>query len=437
MSTPGKLILFFDTETNAIGRMSPPVTQTLMQLAWIITDESGTIQETRNILVRGAKRTGPFCPHTLTPEQVNATGSDPEEVVREFMEAAERVITSGGLLVAHNAGFDVGVLEHAGNCQLSPTLGDAVFCTMRSSDVMSHCNLTNRRGSLKSPKLSELYTVLFGEPPSETLHDALGDTRVLCKSFHKLVQKRVISLPTTPSIDKVYIMAEDISAFCCDGVDHAHVADIASRTLAYFGSAFGVTCMTSFLDLPASNDPVELGKREREMHTAIDKIDADPEISREAKRLVSARLKSTPLYALPPSMGWTSGSTLKYMHADVTEDGGIPWGIIGRVPDVSDDGVLVECAPLTPIDGKRIQMEAHMRVSGATKCILKNITLDPSKQTHIEYTRDDKLWSDAMTACSNFFRHLHALTSDESLMKSWNTRDPVTRQNIWQRIQTI
>lgn len=422
MTAPGKLFLFFDTETNAIGRLTPPVTQTLMQLAWVVTDEAGAIQQTRNTLVKGAKRTGPFCPHSLTPEQVNEDGVDPHHAVKEFTDVAKRVAESGGRLVAHNAEFDVSVLECAGAVEFPHEVKGAVFCTMKSPEVMRHCNLTNRRGGLKWPKLSELYTVMFGDSPGETLHDALGDTQVLRKSFHELKQKGIISFPDPdPTLMcGVYIMAGDLSVFG-RGLASAHTAEIAGRTLAYFGKTFGVACSTSFLDLPASNDPVELGKREREMHTAIDRKDIDPDVTREAKRLVSTRLKRAPLYVMPSPLNYTPGSTMKCMRGGVTDEGA-SWGISGYVPEVSD-GTLTESG--TDHDSPRI--EAHMRISGATRYILKN----PTRDTYITYQRKDPVWADAMDTASTFFKHIHTLTSDEALMKRWNTRDPVTRRNIW------
>ena len=123
--------LFFDTETNAVGRMTHPVTQTLMQLAWVVTDSSGVVLRFQNRFVRGASRVGRYAPHGLTPEYVEEHGDEPGVVLDEFIKDAHNVVSNGGKLVAHNADFDIGVLEHAGADMT--LLKKEVMCTISRS----------------------------------------------------------------------------------------------------------------------------------------------------------------------------------------------------------------------------------------------------------------------------------------------------------------
>lgn len=190
-TTAAPMYLFFDTETNAIGRLCKPVTQTLMQLAWIVTDEQGSTIASNNRFVQGATSVGPRAPHPITPEYVNKNGCPPQDVLRDFMTDVDRVLQSGGRLVAHNIAFDVGVLEHAG-AEFTDAMHDACLCTMKHANIVAHCSLKNVRGGVKQPKLVEMYTTLFDHAPTEKLHDAMADTKVLSLCFHELLRLGVL-----------------------------------------------------------------------------------------------------------------------------------------------------------------------------------------------------------------------------------------------------
>lgn len=213
MQTPGtamdhtKMFLFFDCETNALGSMNKKVTQTLMQLSWVVAAEDGTVEGFQNRYVTGCEKVGPYAPHDLTPKFVNENGDDPREVIGDFLEDCKRVVGSGGNLIAHNADFDVGVLENALGEDLGSDLSKAVFCTMKDLDVMRYFGFKNKAGALKYPKLSEMYKSLFGEEPSEQLHDALGDSHVLRQSFFRLLELGVISFED-PDVKKLKMLRD-------------------------------------------------------------------------------------------------------------------------------------------------------------------------------------------------------------------------------------
>ena len=90
----------------------------------------------------------------------------------------------GVRVVAHNASFDVRVLNHTAVCQgLAPLLRSAsMLCTMHNAT--RHCGLREKGGRrLKAPRNEELYQFLFGRKPCEQLHSALPDCRVTLAAY--------------------------------------------------------------------------------------------------------------------------------------------------------------------------------------------------------------------------------------------------------------
>ena len=63
------------------------------------------------------------------------------------------------------------------------------YCTMKMST--NYCKLPGGKQGFKSPKLSELHQVMFGEG-FENAHDALADVRATVRCFWKLKELKVI-----------------------------------------------------------------------------------------------------------------------------------------------------------------------------------------------------------------------------------------------------
>lgn len=479
MTTPGtKQILFFDTETNAHGRMSKPVTQTLMQLAWVVTDESGQISSIDNRIVKGADYVGPHSPHDLTPAYVEEHGEDPAEVLAEFEASVNSVVASGGRLVAHNADFDIGVLEHARGAPFSDHVTSATYCTMKDVNVINFCGMRNKRGSFKYPRLSELYKILFHKNPDETLHDALGDTHVLRKSFHELVRLGVVSFHSrdSPVVPRavhpkvvnrgecnLLVNASDVATLSgLMDVFGRHSYEIAERVLGKYGSVLGAsgrgvtaapTEPETDRDLNAIMDESRsagskcdttsvLGKRERELHAEIDKRgDITPQVAREAKRIVSSRLACsfgvTKEAQVVKDLGIEHNNDKAfYMHCGEVRD--LKWGIVGRVDGFSG-GRLVEVKTRKARlfrkvrDYERVQLEIYMRMTDVHDCVLiENVTNETG--THMaehRVQRDDELWSVIVAECDTFFRRLDKLVSDRDAWVQWSSGDTETRKTVW------
>jgi len=463
------MYLFFDTETNAIGSMHKPVSQTLMQLAWVTTKCEGSIDSIHSRFVKGAWTVGPYAPHGITPEYVAEHGDEPEEVLSLFLKDCERVVASGGRLVAHNADFDVGVVEHALGRELDVSVKKGVFCTMKDSAIMKHFGLRNRRGGYKYPKLSEMYTGLFGEDPGEQLHDALGDSHVLRKCFHKLLELNVVAFASPPPREQrvgkngceLFVNASDVatlSGMMTKYNQHPHT--VAERVLSRFGSNIGVsgracevvpseteTQMESMLERASTSggkceNATVLGKREREMHEEIDRREGlTPEVASEAKRLVSSRLGRA--FGVVQEDRVVSQLSLEGNNAETfrlrcgTTSSGVSWGIVGKVDGFSE-GRLVEVKSRkkylfnTIRDYERVQLEIYMRMTNVSEATLVE-NLSGNRGTHIKehrIERDDNLWGLVIKECSAFFEKLTGLVGH----KGWEEGTDVERRLLWEKM---
>lgn len=474
---PGaRLYLFFDTETNAIGRLCKPVSQTLMQLAWIVTDEQGDTVSSNNRFVQGATSVGPRAPHDITPEYVEANGCPPQDVLRDFMVDVERVVQSGGRLVAHNIAFDVGVLEHAG-AEFTEAMHAACLCTMKHANIVAHCSQKNARGGVKWPKLVEMYTTLFQQAPQETLHDAMGDTRVLTRCFHELLRlgvlraEAVAALP--PPDGGECVTREDCDAFV-NASDVATVMGmmerykkypymVAERVLTRYGEGLGVveggrgvqvvpshteTEFAPALKLAkrvggACTDTRSLKKMERDMHAMVDnRGDITSVVASEAKRLITEKLSQSfgttqESKAVSRLRIENSNDKMFYLRGTrVGED--VEWGFAGRV-DGFKNGELVEIKTRRKgafnrvPDYERVQVEIYMRMTNLqTAVLIENVVSEAgAEETAHGLERDDALWERINQTCEAFFKQLVALVSGPH-WEAWVEGDSVERKRVWE-----
>jgi len=200
------MYLFFDTETTGLPRdWNAPVTQLdnwprLVQLAWILYDESGDKLDERAHIV---KPEGFVIPpesakvHGITNEQALTEGEDLRFVLEEF----SKKIGEADLLVAHNMSFDEKIM---GAEFLRGEIENGLFqtehlCTMLAS--IDFCAISSASGGYKWPRLSELHTKLFGKD-FEDAHDALVDTSACARCFFALREKKIIDIPAAVKEEK-------------------------------------------------------------------------------------------------------------------------------------------------------------------------------------------------------------------------------------------
>jgi DNA polymerase III subunit epsilon len=178
--------LFFDTETA--GFNGP-----ILQLAWILADESGEVLEQCKTLINHsiqyAINLKALEIHGITKEMCEAYGVDPfGEIVRLLaqMSVADKI-------VAHNLAFDWDMLAKDRtryNVTDPMPLHSKVFCTMKATTEI--CKLPNPNGGsgYKWPKLQELHVYLFGEE-FDGAHDALADVRATAKCYFELKRRKL------------------------------------------------------------------------------------------------------------------------------------------------------------------------------------------------------------------------------------------------------
>lgn len=189
------MYLFFDTETTGLpGRWNAPVTDVdnwprLVQLAWIVTDNEGSVLRSRNAIIRPDGFTIPWevsRVHGITTAIALEKGVDLQGVLEEFAKE----IDEAQALVGHNISFDECIIgaEFERLRMMTSLFLKPKYCTMKSAT--DYCRLPGKKG-YKSPKLSELHQILFGNV-FEDAHNAMADVEATEKCFWKLKSLGVI-----------------------------------------------------------------------------------------------------------------------------------------------------------------------------------------------------------------------------------------------------
>jgi DNA polymerase-3 subunit epsilon len=184
----------FDCETTGLPRtryFSPDDIDgwpRLVQIAWGCYDSLGNAEETKCHIIRpdGFRIPADAAKiHGITHARALRAGRELDEVLEEFLEAADR---PGTVLVAHNLDYDFGVIgaELVRSSKPLRFLDIAGICTMKSTTRI--CRLPRPGGfGYKWPTLEELHLCLFGQP-YEGAHDAARDLEACARSFFKLRQ---------------------------------------------------------------------------------------------------------------------------------------------------------------------------------------------------------------------------------------------------------
>ena len=171
----------FDTETTSLKE------PTIIQFAYLITDENGNILEEYNkywnTLQPISKDSQAI--HNISKEFLIENGNDPKtELLLIFNK-----MKNCNKLIAHNIEFDLKAINFTRK-GLGLDLLDFknTFCTMRRSK--NFVGLRNEKGWIKWPKLIELYTFLGKHIDTNKLHDAMEDVRVLKECYFLAKEKK-------------------------------------------------------------------------------------------------------------------------------------------------------------------------------------------------------------------------------------------------------
>jgi DNA polymerase III epsilon subunit-like protein len=205
-------ILFFDTETNGLPsvRNARPdavdVWPAVVQIAWTVAEwdpgqEPGTqdvrILESASYLVR------PDPEMRWSEESARIHGVSRERALAEGVAGVAVFGTVHALLgsvdcvIAHNLAFDKPVLTcellRHGFCPVFPALS---YCTMDKTKGLCKLPTPFSRPSdpYKFPKLSELYTYLFGSVDGIAFHAADVDVECLVRCFRELAVRGLVEM---------------------------------------------------------------------------------------------------------------------------------------------------------------------------------------------------------------------------------------------------
>lgn len=191
-------VLFFDTETTGIkSDRDPDFVPQLVQLGAILYNEelARVLAELNVIVYKRNTQVPPVAEaiHGISTEMVHEHGVSIDVVTLMFLQLAGRA----DRLVAHNADYDVDVIND--NMPLGKDIMDNadVYCTMRNardivqapfSDKQVQYFLTHpykQDGKYKLPSLLETYRHFFGREFAGA-HDAMADVRACMEVYYKL-----------------------------------------------------------------------------------------------------------------------------------------------------------------------------------------------------------------------------------------------------------
>jgi DNA polymerase-3 subunit alpha len=210
------MYIIFDTETTGLPRnWNAPITDTsnwprVVQIAWQLHDEMGSVIEHKDFLIRPEGFDIPFDAekiHGISTELALEHGETLEDVLYLFNEA----LSKAKFVVGQNVGFDLNVL----GCEFVRMNKDSMMASMPVLDTCTEvtaelCKLPGGRGGrFKLPTLTELHQFLFQEKFADA-HNATVDVEVTTRCFFELIRLGHFSLDKLQQEER-YI--EDFKAF--------------------------------------------------------------------------------------------------------------------------------------------------------------------------------------------------------------------------------
>jgi DNA polymerase-3 subunit alpha len=192
------MFLIYDTETTGLPvNDNAPLSDfnnwpRLVQLAWQIHDEKGTLVEVKNFIVRPEGFVIPRAAekvHGISTERALKEGEELSMVLEKFGQALQKVEVVAG----HSVNFDNNVVRvECMRKSLNCLLTDKTIVDTKEAST-GYCAIPGGRGGkFKWPKLSELHIKLFGEN-FDAAHNASADVQATARCFLELIRLNVIS----------------------------------------------------------------------------------------------------------------------------------------------------------------------------------------------------------------------------------------------------
>jgi len=193
------MILFIDTETNNLinYRLQDDFKKypRIVQLAWRLYDGVENIKSSGNYIIYPVDfiiSDESALIHGITMDDAIERGLPIYMVLQKFNDDVENC----DLVIAHNLEFDLPIIvtEFLRAGIRTNIMKKQNFCTMKSSNVISYCEIPFPYGNgYKWPSLSELYKQLFDED-FDGGHDASEDVKACAKCFFELREKGIIEV---------------------------------------------------------------------------------------------------------------------------------------------------------------------------------------------------------------------------------------------------
>lgn len=188
------MFLIFDTETTGLPRdKNAALTDfdnwpRVVQLAWQLHDEKGTLLSTGNHIIRPDGFTIPFNAakvHGITTDFATKNGLAVADVLQDFNKALDQT----QYIVGHNIEFDRNILgaEYLRN-NIPTSFLDKLPLDTCTETTASFCQLPGGRGGkFKLPTLAELHHKLFNQGFGDA-HNAMADVEATARCFLELIR---------------------------------------------------------------------------------------------------------------------------------------------------------------------------------------------------------------------------------------------------------
>ncbi|MDA3823924.1 MAG: DNA polymerase III subunit alpha, partial [Bacteroidales bacterium] len=191
------MFLIYDTETTGLPiRNNAPIEELenwprIVQIAWQLHDKTGNILEIDNIIIKPEGFEVPYSAekvHGISTAKALQSGIPLKEAMTRFAAA----VSACSVIIGHNIKFDYNITaaEFLRSGVENSLLITPTICTMELT--RDFCKLPGRGNRFKSPKLEELYTILFSESFSDA-HNASADVNATARTFFELYRRRVIA----------------------------------------------------------------------------------------------------------------------------------------------------------------------------------------------------------------------------------------------------
>ncbi|MDF1570280.1 MAG: DNA polymerase III subunit alpha [Bacteroidales bacterium] len=208
------MFLIFDTETTGLPKSdNAPIEQLdnwprVVQIAWQLHDKTGKLLQVENMVIRPDGYEIPYSAekvHGISTALALETGIPAAEALGKFAEAIAR----STFIIGHNVQFDLKITaaEFLRARIENKLLTTPTVCTMELT--RDFCKLPGRGNRYKSPKLEELYSILFSESFAEA-HNASADVNATARAFFELYRRRVIApelMKIAPEDHKLFLEA--------------------------------------------------------------------------------------------------------------------------------------------------------------------------------------------------------------------------------------